>query len=138
MWEAGGCSPGLAASRVPGTGDPEPRLAEAGQGPGQRPHRVVGVHGPARRLEAAGPSDSRQGRATEGKRLALEVEALRTSIRKKQLEAAWRFWFSPGGLTKLRGGGGASPPAARRCANRLLESPAGLPGYPFRDEEIQL
>ena len=61
---------------------------------------MVGVHGPAQRLEAAGPSDNRQGRATEGKRLALELEALRASIRKKQLEAVWRFRFSPGGLTK--------------------------------------
>lgn len=83
VWEAGGL----------------PGLGEAGHGPGQRPHRAAGVRGPARRLVAGGPSDSRQGRATEGKPLRLEVEAL-PSIRKKQLETAWRFWFSPSGLTE--------------------------------------
>ena len=136
----GRCSPSLAVSWVPVTADSEPGLREAGQGPGQRPHRMVGVHGPARRLEAAGPSDSRQGRAVEGKQLALEVEALRTSIRNKQLEAAWRFWFSPGGLTKShcpqpKGGREQVLQLPGRCANRLLECPASLPGCPFRDED---
>ena len=76
VWEAGGCQD---LERLGRAG------AEAPQGPG--------VRSPAQRLVAGGPSDSRQGRATAGRPQRLEAAALRASVRKKQLETAWRFWF---------------------------------------------
>ena len=125
VWEAGGCQ------------DSE-RLGRAGQ----RPHRAVGVRGPAPRLVAGGPSDSRQGRATAGKPLRLEAEALRASVRKKHLETAWRFWFPPVGCQSntdhSERAAGASPQLPGRRAHRLLEPPASLPCCPFRDGEIRL